>query len=443
MKTGFFASAIALSISFASANARADVHTFDQSTPTAVIEVKVEGKAARTELANLGYALEDMRSDRVYIYAHAKDAERLKSLGWNVNAYAFKPEWTKFSAHAIDAASQYTNYTGLQKKLTDLQTKSSGLVTMMSLGRSLEGRDVPMIRVSGKSVAEAESAKLPVVFYMGCHHAREHLSVEAPLAFAQYLVDNYGKNPDVTRLVDTREIYFAPMVNPDGHTYDWTGQEKGKMWRKNRRPNSDGSMGVDLNRNYSFGWGTGGSSTDGSSDVYMGAAPFSEPETQNVRDFVNSQPRMTTLLTFHTFSELVLYPWGGSNDKVGENGKGTVADHDTFVKMANDMAAWNHYTPEQSSDLYIASGDTTDWAYGTHGIFAFTFEMSPTSMWEGGFYPGNAAIKPAIEANLKPMLYMLEFADNPHRVKTAKIPNFLLTPSKVGVAAADFRDAMN
>jgi carboxypeptidase T len=79
------------------------------------------------------------------------------------------------------------------------------------------------------------------------------------------------------------------------------------------------------------------------------------------------------------------------------------------------MAAWNHYKPEQSSGLYITSGDTTDWAYGEHGIFAFTFELSPSSIWRGGFYPGAKAIDPTFAVNVKPALYMLELADDPYR----------------------------
>src|SRR5690606_22938509 len=129
----------------------------------------------------------------------------------------------------------------------------------------------------------------------------------------------------------------------------------------------------------------GGSSDRGSSEVYMGPAPFSEPETRNIRDFVKSQPRMTTLLSVHTFSELILYPWGHTYDPVGKE-KGNAQDRLIFEKMAQDMAKWNHYTPQQSSDLYIASGDTTDWAYGELGIYAFTFELTPKSMWDGGFY---------------------------------------------------------
>ena len=172
----------------------------------------------------------------------------------------------------------------------------------------------------------------------------------------------------------------------------------------------------------------------------MGPTPFSEPETQAVKTFVDAQPRMTILLSFHTFSELVLYPWGGTYDKVGEK-DGNAADLPVFEKMSRDMARWNMYKPQQASDLYIASGDTTDWAYGTHGIFAFTFELSPKSMWEGGFYPGTKVINPTFEANLKPMLYLLEYANNPHRSLSERAPSFDFTPARRGIPIASFHDA--
>src|SRR5690606_4396201 len=120
------------------------------------------------------------------------------------------------------------------------------------------------------------------------------------------------------------------------------------------------------------------------------------------------------LLSFHTYSELILYPWGHTYDPVDNK-----TDLAVFEKMATTMARWNKYTPQQSSDLYITSGDTTDWAYGEHGIFAFTFELSPKSMWDGGFYPGQKAIDPTFRDNLKPALYLLELADDPYRAVRA------------------------
>ena len=235
------------------------------------------------------------------------------------------------------------------------------------------------------------------------HHAREHLSMEMPILYAEHLVNSYGKDDVITDLLDKRDIYFIPMLNADGAEFDIsTGSYK--MWRKNRKSNGNSNCaGVDLNRNYGFHWGTGGSSDNTCSDVFMGPTAFSEPETRAVKQFVESRPNLKILLTFHTFSELILYPWGHKYEPIA-NAK----DLSAYKTMAQTMARWNGYTPEQSSELYIASGDTTDWSYGTLGIFSFTFELSPKDMWGGGgFYPGSGAINTTFQANLQPVIRFL------------------------------------
>ena len=94
----------------------------------------------------------------------------------------------------------------------------------------------------------------PGMFMVGTHHAREHLSTEIPLMMARYLLENYGKDADITRLIEYRDIYIAPLLNVDGMLHDIEGRDY-KMWRKNRRVNKGSRhVGVDLNRNYSFGW---------------------------------------------------------------------------------------------------------------------------------------------------------------------------------------------
>ncbi|MCB0347473.1 MAG: zinc carboxypeptidase, partial [Bdellovibrionales bacterium] len=258
------------------------------------------------------------------------------------------------------------------------------------------------------------SNQKPGIVIMGTHHAREHLSTEMPLLLAKYLVENYANDPRIHGFLETREIHIIPMVNPDGVEYDISSGSY-KSWRKNRRPNSNGTYGVDLNRNYGYQWGTGGSSTNPNSDVYMGPTPFSEPETMAIKNFVESRENINVLLSVHTFSELILYPWGHSYDSIANQ-----RDMLVHKTMAEKMATWNRYTPEQASDLYIASGDTTDWAYGEHGIVSFTFELDPKSIWNGGFYPGQSIINSVFQKNLPAFLYLIEYSDNPYRTIESK-----------------------
>jgi hypothetical protein len=178
------------------------------------------------------------------------------------------------------------------------------------------------------------------------------------------------------------------------------------LWRKNRRNNGDGTFGVDLNRNYSFQWGGPGSSRDTFSDIYRGAAPFSEPETQAVRDFLRQhQPR--SLISYHNFSQLILYPWGFTYDPA----PGEPLLHKLAVAMADRIRVVHNvsYTPEQSSDLYLASGDTTDWLYAEFGAPCFTIELRPRTT-SPGFELPESEITPTFEENLPAALYLINWA---------------------------------
>ena len=131
----------------------------------------------------------------------------------------------------------------------------------------------------------------PEVLYTALHHAREPQGMMQMFYFMYYLLENYSSNPAVQYLVNNREMYFIPVVNPDGYEYNRsTNPNGGGMWRKNRRLNTGGSYGVDLNRNYGpynyWNATNGGSSTSPSSDTYRGTAPFSEPETEIIRNFL-------------------------------------------------------------------------------------------------------------------------------------------------------------
>ena len=129
-----------------------------------------------------------------------------------------------------------------------------------------------------------------------------------------------------------------------------------------------------------------------------------------MKGFLDARPNLAILLSYHTFSELVLYPWGGSDDQIPDQ-KALAA----FKNMAGEMAKMTGYTPMQSSELYVATGDTCDWAWGEKGIFAFTFELTPKSMWDGGFYPGAGVVQRVTQANIRPALYLIDLSDDPLR----------------------------
>lgn len=381
----------------------------DQSPGMHWAAVRAENKAVRTAIVNQGFSIESVMDDMSYGFATEEMLDSLKLQGFDVVAHFPVSEIKALDFPVKDGI--YHNYAEMKAEMEAIVREFPGIAHAVTMGRSLEGREMLGIRINGKAANGTEPSTLPGAIFMGGHHAREHLSVETPLKMARYLAKSYRDDDTIRSVLQNRDVYIFPSINPDGSEYDIAnGNYRG--WRKNRSANAGSSCaGTDLNRNYGYRWGTGGSSDNACSDVFMGPSAFSEPETRAVKAFIEARPNLKVLLSFHTYSELILYPWGYTNDGIAN-----AQDQATFRSMANTMAGWNGYTPEQSSDLYITSGDTTDWAYGTLGIFAFTFELSPKDMWGvGGFYPGPEAIERTFQANLRPVLYLIDLADDPHR----------------------------
>ncbi len=404
--------ALALIGALSVTQAFADKHPASDKNEMRFIQVTASTREQRSAIADLGVSIEATRTDSVWGFANKDEIRSLKEKGFKVIGdfdlnVARGGHESSFGFPRGD--ERFHTYAELTDELKKLQTQAPDLIRVRSIGKTIENRDIWAVHINTSSDALRDgTSNKPGAIFMGNHHAREHVSLEIPLMLLQYLVA-HRTDTAISQLLDSRDIWIIPSVNPDGAEHD-VSSNRYKLWRKNRRNNGDGTYGVDLNRNYAYGWGTGGSSTNPSSDIYMGESAFSEPETQAIRDFVNSHLNAKILLSFHTFSELILYPWGGKYDPVPN-----ARDQAVFETMARTMAKWNKYKPEQSSDLYIASGDTTDWAYGTHGIFAFTFELSPADMISGGFYPGAGILDRVFTANLQPCLYMIDLADNPYR----------------------------
>lgn len=373
------------------------------------MKIAASNKQTRTQIANTGVSIETVKDDYVIAYGSETELAAIKKLGLLQASSDLSKESINRPQDFPSQDQAYHNYAELTDELHQMAQANSNIMQLTSLAKTIEGRDIWAVRITN-DFSKADTK--PASIFMGGHHAREHLSIEVPFLFIKYLLDQYrAGNNRIVNLINSRDIHIIPMVNPDGAEYDISDNSY-KMWRKNRGHNKDGSYGVDLNRNYGYQWGTGGSSSNTNSETYMGPQPFSEIETQTIKNYIDQHTNITTLLTFHTYSELILYPWGHKYDSISDS-----RDFSVYKTMAQKMAEWNGYTPEQSSELYIASGDTTDWAYGVHKIFSFTFELDPSdSVWGGGgFYPGASVIGPVFQKNLEPCLYLLDYADNPYR----------------------------
>lgn len=368
----------------------------------------VTTREQRTKIAQAGAAIDEVGPDYVVITATSVEARRIRAAG-------FAPEQIVQALDFPSADSAYHNYAEMSSAIQAVATAKPSIVSRFSMGKSYQNRDLWAVKISDNVTIDENE---PEVLFIGLHHAREHLTVEMTLYILNLLANGYGTDSTITNLVNTREIYILFNMNPDGGEYDIaTGSYR--SWRKNRQPNSGSSyVGTDLNRNYGYKWGCcGGSSGSTSSDTYRGSAAFSGIETQRVRDFINSRviggkQQIRTSISFHTYSELVLWPYGYTYTDVPSDM--TRDDYDTFAAMGRYMASTNGYAAQQASDLYVADGTYDDWAYGAHKIFAFTFEMYPKTS-SPGFYPPDEQIATQTSRNRAAVLYLIQQSDCPYR----------------------------
>jgi carboxypeptidase T len=340
----------------------------------------------------LGLDIWQVRADHVVLRAAEEQAARLRQMGYTTEEIVETETHVARFATA-EAIAAYHSAETLEHDLRQLADSQPEIAELREIGRSLENRPIWALRIGERRGSEHK------LLFMGCHHAREWVSVEVPYLLAKHLVEDAGQ-PPVRQWLQRGEIWIAPMVNPDGHEYSRT---QDRLWRKNRRPNADGSIGVDPNRNYGYMWGTLNINTSShvpSDPTYVGPRAFSEPETQAVRNLV-ARELFRGVITYHSYSQLILYPWGYTSEPIPD-----ASDLSTMTKLAKRMQQLirgvhgETYTPQQSSQLYPTAGDTTDWTYGEYGIPSFTIELRPDSPANGGFILPPEQIQPTFEENL-------------------------------------------
>ena len=278
--------------------------------------------------------------------------------------------------------------------------------------RNTGGYDLRVLKLTNKSITGTK----PKAFIMSAIHAREYTTAELATRLAEYLTSNYGTNPDVTWMLDHQEVHFLLQANPDGRKQ----AEAGVLWRKNNNTNycRSSTKGADLNRNSSFEWNTGGSSSNQCNETYRGPSAASEPETQGMQNYVSSlfpdqrgpnttdaAPASTSgiFITLHSYSQLVLWPWGN---------RSTAAPNGTALQtLGRKFAYFNNYTPQQSVGLYPTSGTSDDYVYGTLGIASYTFELG-TSF----FQPCADFTNTILPNNLNALLYAIRVARAPYQL---------------------------
>jgi len=281
----------------------------------------------------------------------------------------------------------YHTYEELLNVLDDMRAKFPNLISeRQAIGdfRTQEGRPIYWLKVGANP---NENEDKPAILYDALHHAREPNSLSQLLFYIWYLLENYESDAEIKYIMEHVELYFIPCVNPDGYVYnELTNPNGGGLWRKNRRNNNDGSFGVDLNRNYgyAFAYDNIGSSGVTTSDVYRGTAAFSEPETQNMRDFCNAHDFKFSF-NYHTYGNLLIYPWA-YNDQL-------TPDSSDYRAYASIMTKENKYTYGTNIETigYSTNGDADDWLYGEQTTKNKILTMTPEAS-TGGFWPAAATI---------------------------------------------------
>lgn len=331
-----------------------------------------------------------------YIDQNKVENQKPKSFEKNANCSGVSiPSYTTPANWELGSMGGFYTYNEMLAELDQMATLYPNLITVkapISTFQTEEGRSIFWVKISDNpNVDEGE----PQILYNAIHHAREPASMQQMIYYMWYMLENYATNDEVKAIVDNTEMFFIPVLNPDGYQFNCTQNPNGGgMFRKNRRNHGNGDFGVDNNRNYNYTdaggndvWGTTGVSFNTGNDTYPGSGPFSEVENQAMKWFCENHD-FKLALNNHSWDNSLLFPFGYANNEF-------TPDHNYYLEISSEMTVNNGLgmVPKLSSLLYPASGDSDDWQYGADlatkaKIFSFTPEIG-----NNGFWPAAAQIE--------------------------------------------------
>ncbi len=312
----------------------------------------------------------------------------------------------------------FYNWTEMQARMDSMVHNYPAICSKTSIGTTYNGLPIYMIKISD-NVATDETTE-PEVLYTGLHHAREGMSGMNLIFFMQYLLENYASNSQIKEIIDSRQLYFVPVVNVDGYNFNTTAANwsAGKnLHRKNLNPTNGGTMsadgsggyGVDLNRNFPKYWGynAAGSSTTVTNDAYRGPSALSEPETNVMRNFINGR-RFNLAINYHCYGNWWIRP----NGPVDVTTNLSAADISVYTAMANLFTKYNGFVfGNASQTVYEVNGYSDDWLFSDDlgirkRVFAFSPEIGSSAEGtsaSGGFW--------ALTANIIPIAKKMLFSN--------------------------------
>eukprot|EP01087_Luapelamoeba_hula_P005049 TRINITY_DN15134_c0_g1_i1.p1 TRINITY_DN15134_c0_g1~~TRINITY_DN15134_c0_g1_i1.p1 ORF type:complete len:440 (-),score=72.59 TRINITY_DN15134_c0_g1_i1:13-1311(-) len=293
---------------------------------------------------------------------------------------------------AADWNSEYHTFESIVEETKRLAADHQSLVTYYpDVGTSIEGRSIVAVSLHGGPGITADGNAVPQIVILAGQHAREWIAPAATMYVLQQLVEGYGRDTTVTKILNAVNITIVPIMNPDGYDYSWTNS---RLWRKNRRKNVGSSYyGVDLNRNWDSQWCKTGASKSPSSDTYCGTGPFSEPETKAMSDLITSIGTLSSInrngdgnstavklvLDMHAYSQLILRPYGYTKTPPPNNA--------LLTKLGADMASLIRQTHRKvyeniaAIDLYPTTGSADDWSYDNGVPLVYTYELRDTGSY--------------------------------------------------------------
>ncbi|MCA9244900.1 MAG: hypothetical protein KDA32_13160 [Phycisphaerales bacterium] len=356
-----------------------------------LVEVEVSSPAELAELEARAELLEcraRIGANRFVVspdHIDALDGRDYKILHTNVQALIDAEAADRAAARSLrgpDFFADFATYAEVNAYIDTLVALRPDIATKVQAGTSLEGRAIWGLVLQSPV---ASPSQRPQFVISGCQHAREWISPMAVMYVADRIVRNYGSDADITALLDAVEFHFIPIVNPDGYVYSHTTN---RLWRKNRRPNGT-STGVDLNRNWSIGWGSN-SSSSGSAEDYRGTAPFSEPESTSVRDYMSTLTNMRGHLDVHSYSQLILGPWAHTSSPSPRRDElFPVSRKMGVVMLATHGVTYDYGFGDDV--LYLAGGAMPDWTFD-RGALSWTYELRDDGSQYGFILPANQII---------------------------------------------------
>ncbi len=375
-----------------------DIRAQEPPERYSIIRLIEPSRADLEAVSRLGIeAFSGPRQRAVTLYVNPRELQALRDRG--IAPQVIHPDATDYFARRLHASlgpgsmGGYYTLAEVETWMDSMATAHSDIISpRFGVGTSIEGRTIWAFIVSDDPDPASPDLTRPAVFYNSLIHAREAIGMMVLLGFVEDLAGEYDSgDADVRYLLSSRELWFVPVLNPDGYSYnELTAAAGGGMWRKNMRDNDgDGVFnpsvdGVDLNRNFGFHWGEDdiGSSPDFSTSNYRGTAPFSEPETRAVRDVVQTRP-FEFILNYHSYSDVYIHPWGYTTE--------TVDRVEEYRAWCRNMAAVNGFPYGTDATMigYHTNGSATDWQHGAEGVLAVIPEVGNRN---DAFWPATSRI---------------------------------------------------